>query len=24
VTYKNDWALIRRIDDACGQVHELK
>jgi len=24
VTYKNDWALIRRIDDSCGQVHELK
>jgi phosphonate transport system substrate-binding protein len=24
VVYKNDWALIRRIDDACGQVHELK
>jgi len=24
VTYKNDWALIRRIADACGQVHELK
>ncbi|CAN5375810.1 phosphate/phosphite/phosphonate ABC transporter substrate-binding protein [soil metagenome] len=24
VNYKNDWSLIRRIDDACGTVHELK
>jgi phosphonate transport system substrate-binding protein len=23
VNYKNDWALIRRIDDACGHLHEL-
>jgi phosphonate transport system substrate-binding protein len=24
VTYKDSWSLIRRIDDACGTVHELK
>lgn len=24
VTYKNDWALIRRIDDASGNKHVIK
>jgi len=24
VNYKNDWALVRRIDDAMGEVHVLK
>ncbi|MBC8105021.1 MAG: phosphate/phosphite/phosphonate ABC transporter substrate-binding protein [Anaerolineae bacterium] len=24
VNYKDNWSLIRRIDDACGTVHELK
>ncbi|MGH7176772.1 MAG: phosphate/phosphite/phosphonate ABC transporter substrate-binding protein [Tepidisphaeraceae bacterium] len=23
VTYRTDWSLIRRIDDACGRTHEL-
>jgi phosphonate transport system substrate-binding protein len=24
VNYKNDWALVRRIDDAMGDIHILK
>jgi phosphonate transport system substrate-binding protein len=24
VNYRDAWSLIRRIDDACGTVHELK
>jgi phosphonate transport system substrate-binding protein len=23
VTYRTDWSLIRRIDDACGQSHDV-